>query len=236
MAEKTPQQAAQSVASTVNQIRNSDREGAKNTINNIKQRLASLNATDVLTEAALALAGKTPSNPGARQQARQPLREIANDIFDDAAVRTAQDMYYNDSPTNRFLDSAPSAKSQMKPVLRGEWSVSATTKSTSSGKEQIRYSVVSKRAILPDQFRHKIVAETVAAALEQTNGNLSDPRIDKIRRLCEEENSLMSEITNQKRLVENVDPGNQKRMGAHQAKLEQAKIRLRDIRRALGVN
>jgi len=232
MAEKTPQQAAQSVATTVNQIRNSDREGAKNTIANVKQRLAMLNATDVLTEAALMLAGKTPN-----AKARQPLREIANDVFDNAATLTAQDTWYdNNSPTNQFVESAPSARSQMRPVLRGEWSVSATSKATSSGKEQIRYSVSGKRAILPDQFRHKVVAETVAAALEQTGGNLSDPRIDKIRRLCEEENSLMSEISNQKRLVENVDPGNQKRMGAHQAKLEQAKIRLRDIRRALGVN
>lgn len=231
MAEKTPQQAAQSVASTINQIRNSDREGAKNTINNVKQRLAALNATDVLTEAALALAGKTIT-----PQARQPLREIVNDIFDNAANKTAYDTFYNDSPTNRFVESAPSAKSQMKPVLRGEWSVSATSKYTSAGKEQIRYSVASKRAILPDQFRHKIVAETVAAALEQTGGNLSDPRIEKIRRLCEEENSLLIEINNQKRLVESTDPANQKRSGAHQAKLEHAKNRLRDIRRALGVN
>jgi hypothetical protein len=236
MVEKTPQQAAHSVASTVNQIRNSDREGAKNTINNIKQRLAMLNATDVLTEAALALAGKTPSNPVARQQAKQPLREIVNDVFDDAAIRTAQDMYYNNSPSNHFVENAPSARSQMRPVLRGEWSVTQNSKVTSSGKEQIRYSVGSKRAILPDQFRHKIVAETVAAALEQTGGNLSDPRIEKIRRLCEEENSLVTEITNQKRLVESTDPGNQKRMGAHQSRLEQAKIRLKDIRRALGVN
>ena len=231
MAEKTPQQAAQSVASTVNQIRNSDREGAKNTINNIKQRLASLNATDVLTEAALALAGKTVT-----PQARQPLREIANDVFDNAANKTAYDTFYNDSPSNYFVENAPSARSQMKPVLRGEWNVTQNSKTTSSGKEQIRYSVSSKRAILPDQFRHRIVAETVAAALEQTNGNLSDPRIEKIRRLCEEENSLVSEIANQKRLVESTDPGNQKRMGAHQARLEQAKIRLKDIRRALGVN
>lgn len=231
MAEKTPQQAAHSVASTVNQIRNSDREGAKNTINNIKQRLASLNATDVLTEAALALAGKTVT-----PQARQPLREIARDVFDEAANKTAYDTFYNDSPSNHFVENAPSARSQMRPVLRGEWNITQNSKVTSSGKEQIRYSVGSKRAILPDQFRHRIVAETVAAALEQTNGNLSDPRIEKIRRLCEEENSLVSEIANQKRLVESTDPGNQKRLGAHQTRLEQAKIRLKDIRRALGVN
>lgn len=225
---------ANSVMSSISSMRSNDKAGAKRQIEDMKRKLAALNATDVLTEAAFALAGKPM--PGAQQPARRQINELTNDIFEETATRVAQDKFMksDDYPTNRFVDAAPSS-SKMRPVLRGEWMVEAITQESRSGKEQIRYQVRSKMGIIPDKFRHKVVAEMVAAALEQTGGKLSDQRIDKIRALCEQETSLMTEIVNLKRLMETTDPGNEKRMGGHQAKLESAKRRLREIRNALGV-
>lgn len=217
--------AVEAVQSMVNNIRSS--AGSKARMDDIVNKLKAVGGMDILTEAS----GVKVSQPG-----RRALNEISDGIIDGAATRVAQDAYLNPkSATSRILEATPSARSQMKVALRGEWIVEAVSVTTRSGKEQIRYKVGGKRGVLPDLWRHKVVAETVAAALEQSNGNLSDKRIDRLRDLCAEEEQVLGDIANQKRLLENVSPGNAKRSGAHQVKLDSARDRLRSIRRALGV-
>ena len=123
----------------------------------------------------------------------------------------------------------------MKPVVAGSWSVNQVSTLMPSGKQLLRYVVAGPTGELSDRFRHRTVAEMVAAALTQTNGKLPDQRIDKIRALCEEENAAMSQIANAKRLLEGIDPENRKRADVQKTVLEEAKRRLVDIRRRLGV-
>lgn len=206
-------------------MRSAEKNRTKNAISDIVNRLNSIGGIDILSEAA-----------GIKPGQRGVVNEIADGIMDGAATRLAQDTFTNPgSAAARYVEAMPSARSQMRPVTRGEWRVKPFTSIGRSGKEQIRYQVSSDRAILPDSWRHKIVAETVAAALEQTGGNLSDKRIDRIRELCAEEDAILVEINNQKRLIESVPAGNQKRRGAHDVRLEEARKRLRAVRRSLGV-
>jgi hypothetical protein len=226
--------AATEVQALLGNSRYSSKAQGKRQIEDIAQKLKSIGAwpskADLLHEIS---GGRLP--PGA---ASAPiLNEITNGIMDSAATRVAQESYTRpNSPTSRYVEAQPSARSQMRSVLNGTWRVNSYTKRTKSGKEQIRFQIASDKAILPDEWRHKPVAEMVAAALEQTGGNLGDPRISKIRDLCRQEDEILAEIRNQKRMIEGVDPANSKRHGTHQIKLDEAKNRLNQVRRLLGVS
>lgn len=231
-------QAAKAVAEVqgiVGKIRGSSKSTTKQSISEIVQRLESVGGLNILNEV-VAENNKHIQKPQQPAAAPTHLSNIAKDVIDEASTRVAQDTYYNpNSATSRMIESRPSATSQMRPVTTGLWKVNPVETRTKSGKMKVRFQVSSTRAIVPDMWRHKIVAEMVASALEQTNGNLSDPRIEKIRDLSRREEELLTEIKNQKRLVESVTPENVKRRGAHEAKLEEAKRALTIVRRNLGV-
>jgi hypothetical protein len=219
----------------VNELRNNEaafRRESANAISNLRSRLDQIGAGRIMAEAAGIQVDPTQLNPAQRQF----LGEVIGAATDHAAVRVAQSAYQDPTGPMARLMEFENRQSGMRPVTAGAaWGVEQANTISGSGKNVVRYRVVGPNGELPDRFRHRTVAEMVAAALQQTGGKLPDQRIEKIRALCEEESKLISEISNSKRLIEGMDPGNQKRMGVQMNSLEESKRKLAQVRSRLGV-
>jgi hypothetical protein len=166
-------------------------------------------------------------------------RQFLDSATDYAAQVVASQAYSNpDGAMGRLMEfERASAASQMRThsAPGAAWTVAPSTRTTSSGKGIVRYEVSGRHTKLNEQFRHREVAEMVAAALNQTGGNMDDPRIARIRDLCSEEDRLVTEMNNQKRLLEQVSPENAKRHGTHRVRFDEAKAALLSVRRRLGI-
>lgn len=115
-------------------------------------------------------------------------------------------------------------------VSTGEWSVSQVIREGKDGKETKSFRVTGAKADYHTDFRHRVVAESVAAFLNETNGMVDDRRIRKIEDLCEEETALLKSFATTKRLMESSGDTDLK------SDLERVGRRIKEIRSILGVN
>lgn len=160
------------------------------------------------------------------------LEQLGDAAASAAAVSVAQRAYVD--PTS-VEARAVASTGKMRAVVYGDWSVTHANKLTASGKTLVRYRVSDGNREFSHEFKYKEPASMVAAALNETRGRFDDPRVKRIVDLCEEEMSLSSDLSRQKRLLERTDPGNEKRVGSHAAKMTQAMNRLSEVRKMLGV-
>lgn len=233
MSEKPrPIEIAEQIHSELRNNESNFRRESTNAISTLRSRLEQIGAGRIMAEVSGVKVDPNTLNPAQRKF----LGEVIGDAADHAAVRVAQSAYQDpNGPMARLLEFE-SKSTGMRPVTAGAgWGVEQANTLSGGGKQVVRYRVVGPTGELADRFRHRTVAEMVAAALQQTGGRLPDPRIEKIRALCEEENRLIAEINNSKRLIEGMDPGNKKRLGVQQNSMEESKRKLAEVRSRLGV-
>lgn len=116
----------------------------------------------------------------------------------------------------------------MRPAMTGNWEPRLVVKELSNGKTKEVWQVRGQGSEKYDfDFRHEVVAATVAAALNETN-NKFDGRILRIKQLCEQETAILVEMRKTKTLLES---------GSKTAAtdLKGLKAELDKVRRVLGV-
>ncbi len=121
----------------------------------------------------------------------------------------------------------PKSSGGMRHVMTGQWEPRLVVKE-SNGKSREVWQVRGQGTNKYDfDFRHEIVAATVAAALNETN-NIYDGRILRIKQLCEQETAILIEMRKTKTLLES---GNKAAAGT----MKGLKAELDKVRRVLGV-
>ena len=163
-------------------------------------------------------------------------RRALDASMDGAAQRLASDyLGQRNSAATRILEAEVTRSDAARVVAYGDWRVEPHIKTTKGGKDLIRYIAAGPGGrTYPYEFRHKSAATMTAAALNETGGLLEDRRIKRLVELSEEESQQIAEYNRHKKLLEAVEPGNQKRRGNHLNLMENAQSRVRQIRSLLG--
>jgi hypothetical protein len=117
----------------------------------------------------------------------------------------------------------------------GDWAVAQVIKETAKG-EINRYRVTGPNNYkYPTEFRHNLVAATVASILNETNGSVADARLVRIEELCTQEISLMKEIRQHKETYKATPKGNTSKREIIEGKAQEANRKLNKVRTSLGV-
>lgn len=153
----------------------------------------------------------------------------------EVAVEAAQGTYMQpENPLSRFIESAPAKKTpQMRPVAFGDWQPMAVLKEGRNGKETMVFKVRHTNGKLVEHsFRHEVVAKMVSALLNESN-NVNDPRLGRIVELCNKEESVLTELRQNKRMYESTLDAKKKALFKN--KFEENKLLLAGVRSKLGV-
>ena len=162
-------------------------------------------------------------------------------IFDQAADRAAQmiasDTYLNpNSPASKMVENY-SNSARMEPYIgEGGYKPQMVIKENSTGREITKWRVMDPNGkTINKDYRHREAASMVAAALNENNGNLNDPRIQKIDQFCAQEVSLLREIKTIKQHKKETPRGNTTKHDILETKLDTARTKLENVRAKLGV-
>jgi hypothetical protein len=170
---------------------------------------------------------------GTTNQIFDPANQIVEEFSDRAASRVASDvMYGQNDPAGNYAQMTNT--SQHSAVVYGDWKPVQMI-IESGGKEKVRWSVNSSTGRLPDRFRHEVVAATVSAMLNETNGNTDDPRLTRVRELCNSEDSHIREYNITKKKLSQIPAGNVKKREVFETKIDALRMKIEAIRMKLGV-
>lgn len=171
------------------------------------------------------------------------LNAIMGPIVEQAAMQAAgqlaSDTYrHPNNPSSMLIEQGVQHKtvsSQMRPYT-GQWNVVQVLKESANGKETERWRIHGPNNFkYPNEYRHSIVASTVAAILNETGGRIDDPRLAKLENLVMQEKSLMREVRQHKDAFKTVPSGNVTKREILETKGREAVRKLKETRSMLGV-